>query len=86
MNPPFGSQNKGADVPFLKKAFKIASKIYSLHNANTHEFLEKLIEKNGWNIFKEKRYMFEIDRIFEFHKKDKEEFEVVLFMIEKWRW
>ena len=83
MNPPFGSQNRGADIPFLEKAFDIAPRIYSLHNAKTEDFLRKFINTNGYSIFWEKRYMFGVDRIFRFHKKEREEFEVILFAIER---
>ncbi|MEF8873049.1 MAG: METTL5 family protein [Candidatus Thermoplasmatota archaeon] len=81
MNPPFGSQNKGADLPFLKKAFKSSETVYSLHNAKTVDFLEKFIKDRGHCIFWEKRYMFEINRQFDYHEKEKENFEVVLLGI-----
>ncbi len=81
MNPPFGSQKKGADLPFLEKAFETGEVAYSLHNAKTIEFLEDLIQERGHSIFWEKRYMFEINNLFEHHEKEKEDFEVVLLGI-----
>lgn len=85
MNPPFGSQKKGADTPFLEKAFQIADRVYSLHNARTIEFLERFIREHDFEVRREKRYKFEIDNIYEFHTKTKKEFEVVLFVLEKER-
>lgn len=81
MNPPFGSQKRGADLPFLKKAFKISKAIYTLHNAGTKEFLENFIKESGHNLFWEKRYMFEIANKFEFHEKEKKSFEVISYGI-----
>jgi len=81
MNPPFGSQNKGADLPFLKKAFEISSVVYTIHNAETREFLENFINGRGHSLFWEKKYMFEIGNMFEFHKKERKSFEVISYGI-----
>lgn len=83
MNPPFGSQKKGADIPFMEKAFELAPKIYSLHNNKAKEFIRELIITNGYDIVGEKRYMFGVDNIFKFHKKKIKEFEVVMFVSSK---
>lgn len=82
MNPPFGAQNKGADLPFLKKSFEVSKTIYSIHNAETLEFLERFINDKGHNLFWQKRYMFEIDNLFEFHTEKKKSFEVVALGID----
>ncbi len=81
MNPPFGSQKKGADLPFLEKSFECSEIIYTLHNAKTVEFLEDFIEDRGHRVFWEKRYMFEIISQFDYHEKERKDFEVVLFGI-----
>jgi len=81
MNPPFGSQKKGADLPFLKKAFQISEMIYTIHNAETREFLKNFIRERGHNLFWEKKYMFEIGNIFEFHEKERKSFEVISYGI-----
>jgi len=81
MNPPFGSQKKGADLPFLKKAFEISDKIYTIHNAKTEEFLENFIKERRHSIFWEKRYMLEIGNMFEFHEEERKTFEVVSYGI-----
>ncbi|MGM0510257.1 MAG: METTL5 family protein [Thermoplasmatota archaeon] len=83
MNPPFGSQKKGADLPFLDKAFERSQKIYSLHNVNTTDFLRKYVQDRPFRIGWEKRYMFEMDNIFEFHTKSKKEIEIILLVMEK---
>jgi len=81
MNPPFGSQKKGADLPFLKKSFEISDFIYTIHNAKTLDFLRNFINENGHKIFLERGYKFTIKKTFDFHTKDKKNIEVVIFGI-----
>ncbi|MFW5904167.1 MAG: METTL5 family protein [Candidatus Saliniplasma sp.] len=83
MNPPFGSQKKGADIPFLNHALKSAYKIYSIHNQKTEDYIRDYIKKRGFHIFWEKRYMFEIDKIFDFHTNVSKNIDVILFAIKK---
>ena len=43
MNPPFGTRRAGADVAFLRAAFRIATgAIYSLHKTSTRAHIEKV--------------------------------------------
>ncbi len=81
MNPPFGAQKKGADIPFLEVAFESADRIYSLHNKKTEGYIRNYVIKKDFHIFWEKRYMFEIDRIFNFHTDDSKSIEVILFVL-----
>jgi putative methylase len=83
MNPPFGSQRKHADRPFLEKAMEVAEVSYSLHNASTQDFLLKLISSAGRTAELLKRYKLEIPHTFAFHKKAKQDVEVVLLRIHK---
>ncbi|MCD6370034.1 MAG: methyltransferase [Thermoplasmata archaeon] len=82
-NPPFGSQRKHADLPFLIQAMKVSKVVYSLHNAETKAFIEKKVEDMGWKITHVKRYSFPIPRTFFFHRKDVVETDVLLFRILK---
>ncbi len=93
MNPPFGSQTKHADLPFLDKALEISNVIYSLHNSETLPFLRKRIEeaafvhenesRAGYILDLEKNYKFEIRHTFEFHRKEKMNVDVTLLRIVK---
>jgi putative methylase len=83
MNPPFGSQRKHADLPFLEKAIEIAEVSYSLHNASTQDFLLKLVSSAGRRGEVLKRYKLEIPHTFAFHKKAKQDVEVLLLRIQK---
>ncbi|MFO8110054.1 MAG: METTL5 family protein [Thermoplasmata archaeon] len=83
MNPPFGSQSKGADIPFLENAFQVAPRVYTLHNAKGEEYVRGHIQGSGYRILGEKRYMFPVNRTFSFHRKKRKEFETVLLICER---
>ncbi len=80
-NPPFGSQSKHADLPFLQKAMEIGKVIYTLHNANTSEFIERRIRDEGGEITHKKFYDFPIPHIFNFHREEKVLRKVVLYRV-----
>ncbi|MCD6275488.1 MAG: 50S ribosomal protein L11 methyltransferase [Thermoplasmata archaeon] len=82
-NPPFGSQRRHADLPFLLKALEIARVIYTLHNAETQEFIEKKIIENGGNITHRKKYLFPIPHTYHFHRRDVVKIEAILLRVEK---
>ena len=69
MNPPFGSQNKHADRPFLSKAMEIAGSVYSIHMACTLDYIEKTAEAAGRTVASHKTYKYEIPHTFSFHSK-----------------
>ncbi|EDY36247.1 hypothetical protein ABOONEI_2234 [Aciduliprofundum boonei T469] len=80
-NPPFGAQNRHADLPFLEKAMQVANVIYTLHNANTSEFIERKIFQNGWEITHRKFYDFSIPYMYGFHRKEEVRRRVVFYRI-----
>jgi putative methylase len=82
-NPPFGSQKRHADRAFVKKSLELAPHVYSLHNAGTETFLARMVESLGARCRPVKRFKFEIPFSFEFHKKPKETFSMVLLKFER---
>lgn len=82
MNPPFGSQRRHADLPFLAKALDVAAVTYSLHNATTLPFLRAQVKRLGGEISQEQRYKFPMAHLFPFHRKASRDFDVVLLRIE----
>ena len=82
MNPPFGAQRRHADRPFLEKALELASVSYSLHLAETQEFVQSLLRSHNMVGEVQKRYKFEIPHTFAFHKKAKKDVEVILFRVQ----
>jgi len=85
MNPPFGSQNKHADRPFLEKATECAGCVYTLHMTDTLDFLAKLISARGFAIEDQKRFKFDIPHTFAFHRKLRKSFDVSLLCLRKMR-
>jgi len=81
MNPPFGCQNKNADRPFLDKAMELSECIYSIHMANTLDFVKEYCEKHGRSIDYYKIYKYEIPHTFSFHTKTKKTVDVAVVNI-----
>jgi putative methylase len=82
-NPPFGSQQKHADRPFLEKALTLSNVTYSLHLSKTRDFIQILSNKLKSDITHTKQYNFEIKHTFSFHSKEKKNFEVTMFRFER---
>lgn len=82
-NPPFGAQKRSADRAFISKSIEIAPRVYSLHNAVTEDFVVKMVESLGARCEPVKRFKFEIPYAFEFHRKPKEHFSMVLLRFER---
>ena len=82
-NPPFGAQKRHADRAFIKKSLELAPRVYSLHNAGTETFVAGMVESLGARCRPVKRFKFEIPFSFEFHKKPKESFSMVLLKFER---
>ncbi|MEM2891064.1 MAG: METTL5 family protein [Thermoplasmata archaeon] len=82
-NPPFGAQKRSADRAFIAKSIEIAPRVYSLHNAITEDFVVKMVESLGARCEPVKRFKFEIPYAFDFHRKPKEHFSMVLLRFER---
>jgi putative methylase len=82
MNPPFGSQRRHADRPFLNQAMEVAEVVYSLHNAITQDFLIEMVAAAGSQAEVLKRYKLEIPHTFAFHRKANKDVEVLLLRIQ----
>ncbi|OPY33039.1 MAG: ribosomal protein L11 methyltransferase [Methanomassiliicoccales archaeon PtaU1.Bin124] len=85
MNPPFGSQKKHADRPFLERATECADCIYTLHMTETLDFLARLVSSRGFAIENQKRFKFDIPHTFAFHRKSRKSFDVSLLCLRKMR-
>ena len=81
MNPPFGCQNKHADRPFLEKAISLSDSIYSIHMADTADFLENFVSSRGREIVARATYKYNIPHTFPFHSKTKKEIDVIVVNI-----
>jgi putative methylase len=81
MNPPFGCQNRKADRAFLDKAMEISECVYSIHKADTLDFIKEYVDKKERNIVYNKTYKYDIPHTCEFHKKEKQSVDIVVVNI-----
>jgi putative methylase len=84
MNPPFGAQRgrEHADRAFLEVVAELATVSYSIHNADSWEFVEAFSVDNGGLVTHAYTASFELDRQFPFHDADRTELSVEVFRIE----
>ncbi len=75
MNPPFGSQVRDADIPFIEKALDVSKNFYILLNFKSGDFLRKLIGVRG-RIEWEEKMEFPLPHTYDFHRKEKKMVEV----------
>ena len=81
MNPPFGSQRKHADQPFLRTAMRIADVVYSIHMACTLDYLDKETQMFSKEIVGHRIYKYDIPHTFTFHTKTKKSVDIVAINI-----
>ena len=81
MNPPFGSQRPGADRAFLEKSLEIGKKIWSIHMAETKNFVKDFIEKNNRRVIAAYEFDFTIKKSMPFHTKDVSNQKAILYHI-----
>ena len=81
MNPPFGSQRPGADAIFLEKALKLSSNIWTIHMAETKEFIQKLVKANSGEIVSAYEFDFLLNKTMPFHTRDKKTKKAILYHI-----
>ncbi|MEM5811711.1 MAG: METTL5 family protein [Candidatus Aenigmatarchaeota archaeon] len=82
-NPPFGLKSKRhEDIKFLKKAFSLAKKVYSLHRngyKRTFNFIKSFAEKNGFSLVNSFKIKLELFKTFSFHRSYKKVVDVRLY-------
>jgi putative methylase len=85
MNPPFGSQNRHADRPFLLKAFEVSDVVYSIHLAKpeVRRFIESFVKDSGFSITHRVTLPFEIPAQFFFHRKRLERISVDVYRFQR---
>jgi putative methylase len=81
MNPPFGCQNRKADREFLDKAMDSAECVYSVHKAETLDFVKEYATERGRTVVYNKIYKYEIPHTFSFHSKEKQIVDIVMVNI-----
>lgn len=83
MNPPFGAQhgNEHADRDFLETTADLAEVSYSIHNADSVEFVEAFAADSGGDVTHAFAAEFDVPRSFDFHENDSRTIDVEVFRI-----
>lgn len=76
MNPPFGTKKAHADIQFLECALRLGKVVYSIHKSSTREFLERWLEKRGFDCDRIIATEMDIPHQFSFHRKPRGTVEV----------
>ncbi|KAK9902139.1 hypothetical protein WJX75_005634 [Coccomyxa subellipsoidea] len=85
MNPPFGTRRKGADVDFLRAAFRVSrGSVYSLHKTSTRSHLHRVAQKElsaaSAEVIAQLRY--DLPASYAFHRERSKDIEVDLWRFE----
>lgn len=78
-NPPFGSQTRNADIPFLRKALEIGTTVYTMHLRSTDRFIRQKIGEFGGRIEAASEITYRMPRTFPFHTHDRQMFRLILY-------
>jgi len=83
MNPPFGAQsgNEHADRDFLATAASIADVSYSIHNADSHDFVEAFASDNGGEVTHAFRAEFVLPNQFDHQEAERRAIDAEVFRI-----
>ncbi len=84
MNPPFGAQegNEHADRAFLETTSELADVSYSIHNADSVDFVEAFASDEGGEVTHAFQAEFALPRAYDHHDSDREHIDVEVFRIE----
>jgi putative methylase len=83
MNPPFGKKPFHKDRDFLEKAFEISNRVYSIHTANSFDFLSNFARERGFGCKRLKEFDFPIRRSFAWHTKPVRKFKAVMLLFSR---
>ncbi|MEF8775149.1 MAG: METTL5 family protein [Haloarculaceae archaeon] len=84
MNPPFGAQagHEHADRGFLETAAGLADVSYSIHNADSADFVQAFVDDHGGSVTHAFEAAVDLPRQFDFHESDRETVDTEVFRIE----
>ena len=82
MNPPFGAQRKGADRPFLEAALRNCRVGYSLHHAETAEFVRKYLVDRGARLLDSRTFKIPLKYSQPYHRKPVKDVDTMLIVFE----
>ena len=82
-NPPFGVRRPGADREFLRKALEAGKVIYTIHKAETGDFVKKYIKDLGGIVTDVTQRDMVLPRLHKFHRKERKRVRVYVYRVEK---
>jgi len=69
MNPPFGTHNRGMDVPFIDKALELSKHFYIILDYNAGDFLRNHVGQRASVVWEERSFI-DIPHTYGFHKRE----------------
>ena len=83
-NPPFGAQagNEHADRRFLETTARVADVSYSIHNAESADFVEAFAADEGGSVTHAYAAELDVPRSFDFHEQDRRTIDVEVFRLD----
>lgn len=82
-NPPFGSQKKGNDRPFMIKALEIAPVVYSIHMAETDQFIRDFVDSHKGRVTHCTETQMTLPKSMPWHEKEMERIRVNIYRFER---
>lgn len=82
-NPPFGTKKKHADKGFIEKSMGISGTIYSLHKAESINFIDAVAKDHNFNVTHSWDYDLPLKNAMKFHKKKIERIKTTCFRLKK---
>jgi len=79
MNPPFMVKGGKNDQVFLKKAFELCDRVYSIHTSQTREWIVKFAKENGFEAKRISTREFPLPKEFKHHTKVKSQQKIDLW-------
>ncbi len=82
MNPPFGSQRRMADRPFVEKALQAARHIHSLHLDIGQDYWKRTLKPRGLEVETVQRFIIKLPYTYPHHTRSSTTIEMVHLYIE----
>ncbi|MFP3299711.1 MAG: METTL5 family protein [Thermoplasmatales archaeon] len=84
MNPPFGSQVRNSDIPFIEWSLRNSQIFYVIMNARSGDFLENYLRNRGEILWKFK-VPIEIKRTYSFHRRERINIDSFIMKVRSWQ-
>lgn len=83
LNPPFGTNDSGADIAFLELAFKLSGVVLSFHKTSTTNKIISVAKSKGFKVIRRNDFRYPLKNTMVQHTKNVEFIEVTCFLFKK---